>query len=151
MNEWPVELPLLFIEYIREKKLETYGDKKKEVENYLDEIMKEIAIPRLIGVLEGNDDEEILLALNRIENIAKKSIEMVKPIQKYLSELNKSKNKKVVELSNIISELFVKDERRKELAKKRKLMREKEKEFLAGKISAEDYAKSRKEYLLLKE
>ena len=62
MNEWPVELPLLFIEYIREKKLETYGDKKKEVENYLDEIMKEIAIPRLIGVLEGNDDEEILLA-----------------------------------------------------------------------------------------
>ncbi|MFX0057679.1 MAG: hypothetical protein ACFE85_04445 [Candidatus Hodarchaeota archaeon] len=153
MNDWPVELPFLFVEYIREKKLDTYGDTKvkKEVEAYLDEIMKDIAIPRLIILLESENDEEIILSLTRIEEIAKKNIDMAKPIQKYLRDLQSNKNKKIVELSNKISDIFVKAERKKELAKKRKIMQEKEKEFLAGKISAEEYIKVRKEYLLLKE
>ncbi|MFW9772916.1 MAG: hypothetical protein ACFFBY_00240 [Promethearchaeota archaeon] len=153
MNDWPVELPLIFIEYIREKKLDTYEDKivRKEVEDYLNEIMKDIAIPRLISVIESENTEEIILALTRIEDIAKKNIEMVKPIQKYLTNLQKSKNKKVTAISESISEMFVKAERRKELSKKRKIMLQKEKEFLAGKINGEEYAKFRKEYLLLKE
>jgi len=153
MKNWPVELPLIFIEYIREKKLDRYEDNtiKKDIESYLDEIMKEIAIPRLIGVLDSENDEEIILSLTRILDVAKKNIEMVKPIQKYLVDLQKSKNNKVVELSKNISEMFVKAERRKELARKRKIMRQKEKEFLDGKITAQDYAKIRKEYLLLKE
>lgn len=153
MKAWPVELPLIFIEYIREKKLATYEDNtiKKDIETYLDEVMKEIAIPRLIGVLDSENDEEIILSLTRILDIAQKNIEMVKPIQRYLVDLQKSKNKKVVELSKKISEMFVKVERRKELARKRKMMRQKEKEFLDGKITAQDYAKIRKEYLLLKE
>jgi len=153
MKNWPVELPLIFIEYIREKKLDTYEDNtiKREVESYLDEVMKEIAIPRLIGVLDSENDEEIILSLTRILDVAKTNIEMVKPIQKYLVDLQKSKNKNVVELSKNISEIFVKAERRKELARKRKIMRQKEKEFLDGKITAQDYAKIRKEYLLLKE
>ncbi|MGB5912740.1 MAG: hypothetical protein WBH31_16220 [Promethearchaeia archaeon] len=153
MKTWPVELPLIFIEYIREKKLAKYEDNtiKKDIETYLDEVMKEIAIPRLIGVLDSENDEEIILSLTRILDIAQKNIEMVKPIQRYLVDLQKSKNKKVVELSKKISEMFVKAERRKELARKRKMMRQKEKEFLDGKITAQDYAKIRKEYLLLKE
>ena len=134
MKFWPVELPLIFIEYIREKKLVSYEDNtiKKDIETYLDEVMKEIAIPRLIGVLDSENDEEIILSITRILDIAKKNIEMVKPIQKYLVDLQKSKNKKVVELSKNISEMFVKAERRKELARKRKIMRQKEKEFLDG-------------------
>lgn len=153
MKDWPVELPLIFIEYIREKKLVTYEDNtiKKDIETYLDEVMKEIAIPRLIGVLDSENDEEIILSLTRILDIAKKNIEMVKPIQRYLVDLQKSKNKIVVELSKNISEMFLKAERRKELARKRKIMRQKEKEFIDGKITAQDYAKIRKEYLLLKE
>ena len=153
MKDWPVELPLIFIEYIREKKLVTYEDNtiKKDIETYLDEVMKEIAIPRLIGVLDSENDEEIILSLTRILDIAKKNIEMVKPIQRYLVDLQKSKNKIVVELSKSISEMFLKAERRKELARKRKIMRQKEKEFIDGKITAQDYAKIRKEYLLLKE
>jgi len=153
MKDWPVELPLIFIEYIREKKLNRYEDNtiKKDIEAYLDEVMKEIAIPRLIGVLDSENDEEIILSLTRILDVAKQNIEMVKPIQRYLVNLQKSKNKKVVELSKKISEMFVKAERRKELARKRKMMRQKEKEFLDGKITAQDYAKIRKEYLLLKE
>ena len=50
MIEWPVELPLIFIEYIREKKLDSYDDVniKKQVSAYLEEILRDIAIPRLI-------------------------------------------------------------------------------------------------------
>ncbi len=153
MQEWPVELPLIFIEYIRNKKLESYEDikVKKGVENYLDEIMEDIAIPRLINVLEGSDVEEIILALTRLEQLSRKKIEMIRPIKSYLNNLLKLKTTKIVTLAQTISDNFAKADRKKELAKKRKIMQEKEKQFLAGKIGGEEYAKARKEYLTLKE
>ena len=153
MLEWPVELPLIFIEYIRNNKLKTYEDAKvqKEIEKYLDEIMESVAIPRLIGVLEGDNPEEIILALTRIEELSKKNIDMIKPIQPYLQKILNTKNKKITKLVKTIGDNFQKAERRKELSIKRKLMREKEKLFIDGKISGEDYAKVRKEYLTLKE
>ncbi|KKN52845.1 hypothetical protein LCGC14_0608420 [marine sediment metagenome] len=153
MLEWPVELPLIFIEYIRNNKLKTYEDTKvqKEIEKYLDEIMESVAIPRLIGVLEGDNPEEIILALTRIEELSKKNIDMIKPIQPYLQKILNTKNKKITKLVKTIGDNFQKAERRKELSIKRKLMREKEKLFIDGKISGEDYAKVRKEYLTLKE
>ncbi|HEY0087479.1 MAG TPA: hypothetical protein VGB37_01475, partial [Candidatus Lokiarchaeia archaeon] len=43
MQDWPIELPLIFVEYIRSKLLDSYGDVKKEVENYLNEITKDVA------------------------------------------------------------------------------------------------------------
>ncbi len=151
MQEWPIELPLIFIEYIRSKKLDSYGSAKKEVENYLDEIMKEVAIPRLINVLKGDEDDEIILALTRIEEISRKNADMAKPISKYLEDLLKKKNKQILKLTQAISSNFTKSDRKKELAIKRKLMRDKEKLFLEGKINAEEYANARKEYLTLKE
>ena len=60
-------------------------------------------------------------------------------------------NKEVKRLSKSILNSFKKAERKKKLAEKRKVMQEKEKDFLAGKISGEEYAKARKEYLILKE
>ncbi|MHA1489000.1 MAG: hypothetical protein ACTSRI_05025 [Promethearchaeota archaeon] len=152
MQEWPVELPLIFIEYIRDKKLESYEDVKvkKEVEKYLNEITKDIAIPRLINVLEGSDVEEIILALTRLEQLSRKKIDMIRPIKPYLNNLLKLKTKKIVTLAQTISDNFAKADRRKELAKKRKVMQEKEKQFLAGKIGGEEYAKARKDYLTLK-
>lgn len=151
MEEWPIELPLLFIEYIKSKQLESYGSAKKEVEKYLDEILKEVAIPRLISVLKGINNEEIILALTRIEEISKKNAEMAKPIRKYLDDLLKRNDKQIIKLAKTISDNFIKAERKKELAKKRKIMRDKEKLFLEGKINGEEYAKARKEYLTLKE
>jgi len=153
MLEWPVELPLVFIEYIREKQLPTYGDNKiqKEVSDYLDEILKDVAIPRLISVLEGKNLDEIILALERIEELSKKNVDMAKPIQPYLNNLLNNPNKDIKKFAQNISENFQKAERKKELAKKRKIMREKENLFLEGKISGEEYAKTRKEYLTLKE
>ena len=151
MKEWPIELPLLFIEYIRSKQLDNYGSAKKDVETYLDEIMTDVAIPRLVSVLEGVDNEKIILALTRIEEISKKDIEMAKPIKKYLNYLLEKNDKQIVKLAQAISKNFVNAERKKELAEKRKSMREKENLFLEGKISGEEYAKARKEYLTLKE
>ena len=151
MQEWPIELPLLFIEYVRSKQLDSYGSAKKEVELYLDEILKEVAIPRLISVLKGVDNEEIILALTRIEEISRKNAEMAKPISKYLDDLSKKNNKQIAKLAKTISDNFAKAERKLELAKKRKIMRDKEKSFLEGKINGEEYAKARKEYLTLKE
>jgi len=151
MTEWPIELPLIFIEYIRTKQLDNYGSAKKDVETYLDEIMIDIAIPRLVSVLEGDDNEKIILALTRIEEISKKDIEMAKPIKKYLNYLLEKNDKQIVKLAQAISKNFESAERKKELAKKRKIMREKENLFLESKINAEEYAKARKDYLTLKE
>ena len=153
MEEWPIELPLIFVEYIRSNKLDSYGEPqvKKEVEKYLDEITKDIAIPRLIGVLEGDNVEEITLALTRLEELSRKNIDMARPIESYLKNLIQNKNKKISGLAKKISNNFAKADRKKELAKKRKIMQDKEKKFLAGKLSPQEYAKARKEYLELKE
>ena len=153
MKEWPVELPIIFIEYIRNNQLNTFSDSKlkKEIENYLDEVIKDVAIPGLIDVLDGENFEETNKALVRIEELAKKNIEMVKPIKPYVENLLKKENKEVKKLSKSILDNFDKAERRKKLAEKRKIMQEKEKEFLAGKLSGEEYANARKEYLVLKE
>ena len=76
---------------------------------------------------------------------------MVKPIKPYVEKLVKKNIKEVKNLSNSIIDKFRKAERKKELAEKRKIMQEKEKSFLAGNLSGEEYAKARKEYLVLKE
>ena len=153
MQEWSVELPLIFVEYIREKQLKTYEGKqiKQEISKYLDEILKDVAIPRLISVLEGESTEDLISALQRIEELSKKNVEMTRPIKPYLTNLLKNTNKKIVKLAQNISKTFDQVDRRKQLAQKRKEMREKEKQFLSGKLDAADYAKARKEYLTLKE
>ena len=153
IKEWPVELPLIFIEYVRNNQLKTYNDPKieKEIELYLDEILEDIAIPGLINVLDSEDQNEVTSALNRIDELAKKKLELVKPIKPYLEDLVKKDNKDIANFADKILQEFSKAERRKQLAEKRKIMRQKEKDFLSGKISGEDYAKARKEYLLLKE
>lgn len=153
MKEWPIELPLIFIEYIRNNQLNSYNDPKlkKEIEKYLDEVLTDVAIPGLIKVLDGDNVEEVNEALVRIEEIAKKNIEMVKPIKPYVEKLVKKNIKEVKNLSNSIIDKFRKAERKKKLAEKRKIMQEKEKLFLAGNLSGEEYAKARKEYLVLKE
>lgn len=153
MKEWPIELPLIFIEYVRNNQLNTYEDKmlKKEIEQYLDEVLKEVAIPGLINVLDGSNIEETSKALTRIEELAKKNLEMVKPMKPYVENLLKKGNKNLEKQCKSILESFDKEERKKMLADKRKVMQKKEKEFLAGTISGEEYAEARKEYLILKE
>jgi len=153
MKQWSIELPLIFIEYVRNNQLNSYNDPKlkKEIEKYLDEVLTDVAIPGLINVLDGDDVEEVNKALVRIEELAKKDIEMVKPIKPYVEKLIKKNKKEIRNLSNSIMDKFRKADRKKELAEKRKIMQKKEKMFLAGNLSGEEYAKARKDYLVLKE
>ena len=154
IKEWPVELPLIFIEYIRKEKLGSYKDKQveKEIEIYLDEILTEIAIPRMISVLDGEDETEIKTVLERIDELAKKKIDLVKPIKSYIEKLdNKSNKKDINKACGSILSTFIKEENKKNLADKRKIMRQIEQEFLQGKISDKEYSKARKEYLIMKE
>jgi hypothetical protein len=153
MEKWPVELPLIFVEYIRTSKLDDYDDSKvkKEVEDYLDEVVEDVAVPMLIEVLEGENSDEIIDALTRIKDIAKDNLDMARPVKPYLEDLSNSKNKDISKLANDILDLFKKEQRRKELAEKRKVMKKKEEQFLAGKISAEEYAKARKDYLTFRD
>ena len=149
MREWSIELPLIFVEYIRNNKLNTYDDDKvkKAVEQYLDEILEDVAVPRLIEVLEGDDTEEIINALERIDKIANENLDMTRPIRPYLNDLLNKNNKKIITLADSTLELFRREERRKELSEKRKAMEKKEELFMDGKISADEYAKARKEYI----
>ena len=153
MQEWPVELPLIFIEYIRNNKLDTYEDPKikKDIEKYLDEILKDVAIPRMIEVLDGEKTDEIEQTLQRIDELAKKKLDLVNPLKPYIEKLEEKGKIGVKKLTSSILNAFVKEERKKVLAEKRKHMREMEQQFLEGKISPEDYAIARKEYLLLKD
>ena len=153
MEEWPVELPLIFIEYIRNNKLDTYEDPKikRDIEKYLDEILTDVAIPRMIEVLDGEKTDEIEQTLQRIDELAKKKLDLVKPLKPYIEKLEEKGKIGVKKLTSSILNAFVKEERKKVLAEKRKHMREMEQQFLEGKISPEDYAKARKEYLLLKD
>ena len=153
MEEWPVELPLIFIEYIRNNKLDTYEDPKvkKDIEKYLDEILADVAIPRMIEVLGGEKTGEIEQTLQRIDELAKKKLDLVKPLKSYIENLEEKGKNDVKRLTSSILNAFIKEERKKVLAEKRKHMREMEQQFLEGKISPEDYAKARKEYLLLKD
>ena len=153
MEEWPVELPLIFIEYIRNNKLDTYEDPniKKEIEKYLDEVLTDVAIPRMIEVLDGEKTDEIEQTLQRIDELAKKKLDLVKPLKPYIAKLEEKGKNEVKNLTSSILNQFVKEDRKKSLAEKRKRMREIEQQFLQGKINPEDYAKARKEYLLLKD
>ena len=153
MREWSIELPLIFIEYIRNNKLDSYDDDKvkKSIEKYLDEIMEDVAIPRLIEVLEGDNVEETTNALERIGKIANENLDMTRPIRPYLEELLKKDNKKITNLADSILELFRREERRKELSEKRKVMEKKEELFMEGKITADEYAKARKQYIAFRD
>lgn len=147
MMDWPVELPLIYIEYIRSERIETYDDAKKEVSDYLEEVLKDVAVPRLIEVLEGDNVKEIIEALDRIDNIANQNLDMARPIKPYLEDLVGNKNKEIKERADNILDLFRKEERRKELNKRRRKMKEKEDLFMQGKISADEYAEARRKYI----
>ncbi|TFG01583.1 MAG: hypothetical protein EU542_06690 [Promethearchaeota archaeon] len=109
--------------------------------------MEDVAVPRLIEVLEGDNVEEIINALERIEKIANENLDMTRPIRPYLEDLLQKDNKEISNLADSILDLFRREERRKKLSEKRKVMEKKEELFMEGKITADEYAEARKEYI----
>lgn len=80
MQKWEGETPLVYINYLRDSQLRSYGSKtnQKEIAKYLDEAMEEIAIPKLIEALNSMDDDVVIGILTRIEELSKKKPDLIK-------------------------------------------------------------------------
>lgn len=97
IQEWPLEMPLIFVEYIKSNKIRSYRDTKVEAEisQYLDEILNQTAIPRIKQFFEGSNQEEILSILSIFEELSETNTRAVIPIQKLLENLTKQTNKTI--------------------------------------------------------
>ncbi len=97
IQEWPLEMPLIFVEYIKSNKIRSYRDTKVEAEisQYLDEILNQTAIPRIKQFFEGSNQEEILSILSIFEELSETNTRAIIPIQKLLENLTKQTNKTI--------------------------------------------------------
>ena len=95
--EWPIELPLKFVEDIRSK-LKSYRDVKVEgeISTYLDDILTTIAIPNVKEIFESGDQETLSSILTSFEELSETNADAVKPITSLLENLSKNDNKKIV-------------------------------------------------------
>jgi hypothetical protein len=107
IQDWSVEMPLIFVEYIKSNKLRTYRDAKveEEISQYLNEILNKTAIPNIKKIFEGSN-EEILSILSIFEELSETNNRAVNPIQNLLENLTKHTNKSIASqarkiLSNI--------------------------------------------------
>jgi hypothetical protein len=94
--EWPIELPLKFVEDVRSK-LKSYRDAKveEEISKYLDEILNSLAIPKIRNVFESETQDYINSILIDFEELSEINAEAIKPIQPLLENLAKNPQKKL--------------------------------------------------------
>ena len=98
IQEWPIEMPFIFVEYIKNNKLRTYRDANVETEisQYLDEILNKIAIPKVKNILNGPNKDEILSTLSIFEELSENNSRAVIPLQELFENLTKDSNNKIV-------------------------------------------------------
>ncbi|MFW9818522.1 MAG: hypothetical protein ACFFE5_02835 [Candidatus Thorarchaeota archaeon] len=101
---WAIEMPFIFVEYIRTNKLRTYRDAKVEAEisKYLNDILNKIAIPKIQQIFEKSDNDEILTTLTIFEELSETNSRAVIPIQNLLEKLIGSNDKKIASQSRKI-------------------------------------------------
>lgn len=97
IQEWSIEMPFIFVEYIRSNKLRSYRDAKAEadISKYLNEILNKTAIPKIKQILEGSNQGEILSTLSIFEELSETNSRAVMPIQNLLENLTKQTDKKI--------------------------------------------------------
>ncbi|MDX1798874.1 MAG: hypothetical protein R3255_09530 [Candidatus Lokiarchaeia archaeon] len=108
IQEWPIEMPFVFVEYIKTNKLRTYRDVKVEAEitEYLNEILNKIAIPKIQQIFDGSDKDEILTTLSIFEELSETNSRAVKPIQNLLEKLTSKTDKRIISQSrNILTNI----------------------------------------------
>ena len=153
IKKWNAEMPLLFIGYIRDNILPKYDDPRvrKAIEEYANELMEEIAIPKLIEVLRGNDQGLRMKTARNLEEISKKNPDMVKVATDYVKQLVNDVNKDVARAAENVLKNIERSEKRKQYAAKRKTMQDLDRKLARGEVSDAEYLKLRKEYLKLEE
>lgn len=98
IQEWPIEMPFIFVEYIKSNKIRSYRDNKVEADilKYLNEILNKIAIPKIKQIFEGSNQAEILSTLSIFEELSETNSRAVIPIQGLLENLTKQTDKKII-------------------------------------------------------
>ncbi|UCD01051.1 MAG: hypothetical protein JSV23_09220 [Promethearchaeota archaeon] len=98
IKDWSIEMPFIFVEYIRSNKLRSYRDPKVEAEisQYLNEILNKTAIPKVKQIFGESNQEEILSILSIFEELSETNTRAVTPIQNLLENLTKHTNKTIV-------------------------------------------------------
>lgn len=159
IKQWNPELPLIFIGFIREKRLPNYHKSiQKQVADYLDEILTQVAIPKLSNALSSPDVEERMKVAQNIATLSESNPDQLSialpQIEKVIKE---EKSKEVISLMQKAVKNYEKAQKRKLTAQKRKQLTELRKKmdefdelFAQGKLSDEDYIKEQKNYLKLK-
>ena len=152
IQKWDPETPAMFVNYIIDKKIESYGTGKDqaEIRAYLNEILEEVAIPKLTNALKSPDPEARLTIAKNLVDISKKKPDMIKGVLSFLQEAEKVEKSAEIK-ANITKVLknYDKALKRKQYEIKRKKMKELDDKLKAGKITDAEYMKERKEYLIL--
>lgn len=90
IQQWDSEMPILFYNYIKDKRFPTYPKEiQKDVDIYLQEILTNIAIPKLITALKSPNIAEKRNAAKNILETAKKNPNLIK---NYISNIESSKS-----------------------------------------------------------
>ncbi len=97
INEWPMELPLIFVEYIKSNKIKSYRDAKVEAEisKYLNEILNKIAIPKIKQIFDESSQDDIHSTLSILEELSETNSRAILPIENLLKDLTKQTDKEI--------------------------------------------------------
>ncbi|MFX1345443.1 MAG: hypothetical protein ACFFBC_05010 [Promethearchaeota archaeon] len=103
IKDWSVELPLKFVEDVRSK-LKSYRDAKveEEISAYLDDIITNLAIPKIKETIEDASKDTVISILSSFEELSETNVGAIKPIQPLLENLTKNSNKTIAEIAKRI-------------------------------------------------
>ena len=163
IEKWEAEMPLLFIGFIKEKRLPLYRKEYpkslvKAVEIYLDEILGKVAIPKLISALSSSNNDEVLNVAENIAALSESNPDQLKIALPHLEKaITSHSNKNIVKLLEKALKNYKKAQRRKQTAQKRKKlsalrkeMDEVDRSYADGNLTDAEYLVKQKNYLKLK-
>ena len=118
---WNAEMPLLFIGYIREKRMSTYPKPvQKDVNTYLDDILENSAIPMLLTAINNEDVEVRKNVAKSIVGVSENNPSMLKIALSHMEKASNDNNKEVADAMRKALKNYQKYLRRLKTTAKRK-------------------------------
>ena len=115
LNKWKGELPLVYFDKIRMSTLPKYraANDQKVLNKYLDEVLQEIAIPKLKDKLQNFDinlktiepdlEDNMIEVITLIRNVGRDRTDLIDALRDELENLSKSK---VTDISRATKDLL---------------------------------------------
>nr|MDO8110449.1 hypothetical protein [Candidatus Sigynarchaeota archaeon] len=157
VQKWNPEMPVIFVNYLLDKKIDSYGTPKdqSEIRAYLNDILETVAVPKLTNALKSGKKETRLAIANNLVEITKKKPDIVKSVLSFLQESEKNESDQAVKTAiAAVIKNYDKSQKRKQYEVNRKKMKEfdakmddLDQKLVAGKITADEYTKARKQYV----